>query len=182
MKSIHLILGPMFAGKSTELLRQIRRMCRKHKTILVNHMEDKRCKDEVKTHDNYVHKAVKVNYLKELLEYPEYHTAEVVGIDEGQFYPDLYEFVMGEDKIFIIASLDADSEGKKFGQVLDLFPCESITKLNAICELCGMDAPFSYCKEVKKEQTKVGDEALYIATCRNCRDKLNKVIKNFQVI
>ncbi len=73
---------------------------------------------------------------------------DVIGIDEGQFYPDLIEGVeklVRQDKIIIISALDGTFERKPFGQIPNLIPlCDDVVKLNAICMVCGNDAPFTH--------------------------------------
>ena len=73
---------------------------------------------------------------------------DVIGIDEGQFYPDLItgvEKYVRKDKILIISALDGTFERKPFGQIPNLIPlCDDIVKLNAICMICGNDAPFTH--------------------------------------
>ena len=73
---------------------------------------------------------------------------DVIGIDEGQFYPDLItgvEKYVRKDKILIISALDGTFERKPFGQIPNLIPlCDDIMKLNAICMVCGNDAPFTH--------------------------------------
>ena len=73
---------------------------------------------------------------------------DVIGIDEGQFYPDLItgiESFVRKDKILIISALDGTFERKPFGQIPNLIPlCDDIVKLNAICMVCGNDAPFTH--------------------------------------
>lgn len=71
----------------------------------------------------------------------------VIGIDEGQFFPDLIEFcekMAGDGKIVVVAALDGTFQRKPFGRVLELIPlAEEVTKLNAVCMMCFQDAPFS---------------------------------------
>merc|ERR1711959_191235 len=72
---------------------------------------------------------------------------DVIGIDEGQFFPDLIEFcdeMANKGKTIVIAALDGDFQRKPFGRVLELVPkAESVQKLNAVCQLCYADAPFT---------------------------------------
>ncbi len=72
----------------------------------------------------------------------------MIGIDEGQFYPDLVEKVeeyARKDKIIIISALDGTFERKPFGQIPYLIPLsDDVIKLRAICMSCGEEAPFSH--------------------------------------
>ncbi len=73
---------------------------------------------------------------------------DVIGIDEGQFYPDLVERVedyVRKDKIVIISALDGTFERKPFGQIPQIIPlADDVIKLRAICMQCGEDAPFTH--------------------------------------
>ncbi|MGV7468037.1 hypothetical protein PJI21_29075, partial [Mycobacterium kansasii] len=77
-----------------------------------------------------------------------YNKVEVIGIDEAQFFDDLYEFcvAVAEDdgKTVVVAGLDGDYLRRSFGCVLDLIPvADTVTKLTARCELCGKRAFFT---------------------------------------
>jgi len=103
--------------------------------------------------------------------------ARVVIIDEGQFFNDLYEFVLWlvEDlqKDVIVVGLDGDADRKPFGKLLELVPlADTITKLKAFCAECknGKEALFTFCKKAseKKEQVQVGGAETYMPLCRRC--------------
>ena len=76
-----------------------------------------------------------------------YKGFDVIGIDEGQFFPDLNEFcerAANEGKVVIVAALDGTFERKPFGAVCNLIPlAEHVEKLTAVCRLTGGDASFS---------------------------------------
>jgi len=99
--------------------------------------------------------------------------AEVILINEGQFFPDLYEVVVDmlkHKKQIYICGLDGDFERKKFGAILDLVPlCDNVKKLKSLCSLCrnGTTGIFSMRLTNEKEQTVVGNDN-YIPVCRNC--------------
>jgi thymidine kinase len=103
-------------------------------------------------------------------------TSDVILINEGQFFPDLEEFVkrlLSENKQVYICGLDGDFERKKFGQILDLIPlCDKVHKLSSLCSLCknGTKGIFSMRLTSEKEQTVVGSEN-YIPVCRTCYEK-----------
>jgi len=133
---IDLVLGPMFAGKSTELLRRIKRYRVANKQCLViKYANDNRYSDScVSTHDQQMIEAVSCTNLLDVeekaLDY------DIIGIDEGQFFENLVEFsesMANNGKMVIIAALDGTFERKAFGKVLELIPlCESVTKLDAV--------------------------------------------------
>jgi thymidine kinase len=109
-------------------------------------------------------------------------SAEVILINEGQFFSDLYEVVvdmLNHNKKIYICGLDGDFERKKFGSILDLIPlCDKVNKLNSLCSLCkdGTFAIFSMRLTEEKEQTIVGSNN-YIPVCRKCYSKNIKSIK-----
>ena len=114
---IEIILGCMFSGKSTELLRRCNRYHAIGKRVsLINHALDTRTDDSIKTHDGAKSVAIKLNRLMDFINDKTYretlYTSSVIGIDEAQFFDDLVEFVIAIEKlnkIVIIAGLDGDS-------------------------------------------------------------------------
>ena len=109
---IQVIFGPMFSGKTTELLRRIKRyQTAKYTCAVVKYENDTRYnKDNVSTHDKQTYKAMSTMNLNQVKE--KVLNYEVIGVDEGQFFPDVVQFC--EDmaklkKIFIVAALDGDT-------------------------------------------------------------------------
>jgi thymidine kinase len=106
----------------------------------------------------------------------EVDTADVVLINEGQFFDDLYEAVedmLQKGKQVYVCGLDGDFERKRFGKILDLIPlCDTVTKLSSLCSICknGTKGIFSMRLTGEKEQTVVGSEN-YIPVCRHCYEK-----------
>tara|TARA_Y100000591_G_C21828867_1_gene698370 strand:- start:449 stop:976 length:528 start_codon:yes stop_codon:yes gene_type:complete len=172
---LQIILGPMFSGKSTELIRIIGRYDAINKsTLLINHTLDTRTDESVKTHSNIKRKAIKTNKLMDIYKTESFQKAEVIGIDEGNFYEDLHEFICKCEnlkKIIVIVGLDGDYRKQKFGQVLDCIPkCNNITKLNALCMICKDGTPGIFTKRIAKDnkQILVGADDAYMSVCRNC--------------
>jgi thymidine kinase len=171
--NIELILGPMFSGKTTELLRRVERhQIAKRKCAVVKHLIDTRYSDnDIVTHSNQSQPSTFIcarleTILCKLLEY------DVIAIDEGQFYPDIVEsceFLANNCKIVIVAALNGTYDRKPFGRTLELVSMsESIVKLNAVCMHCFQDAAFT--KRLGKEQhdVDIGGSEKYNAVCRNC--------------
>lgn len=134
-------MGCMFAGKTTELLRR----CNKHeitgKNVLrVKFSADRRYGNDFKisTHSGLQHSAKPITSLADLGD--EWVNADVIGIDEGQFFEDVVEFsekAANSGKIVIISSLQGTFLRGAFPNILLLIPkCEKIKKLTAICKLC----------------------------------------------
>lgn len=168
---IQLIMGPMFSGKTTELLRRIRRYTvAKRRCLVIKYEGDKRYSvDEAATHDNHTHAAISVRELKHVTDLSD---VDVVGVDEGQFYPDLVEFCelwANAGKIVVIAALDGTFQRKPFGQVLDLIPlAESVSKLNAVCMVCQHSASFTARLGKETQVEIIGGTDRYISACRSC--------------
>ena len=128
---VEIILGCMFSGKSTELLRRCNRYRAIGKNIiLINHVVDTRTDSSIKTHDGTKNEAIKLTNLMSLIQDKQYrnilYESSVIGIDEAQFFDDLVEFVLAIErlnKIVIIAGLDGDSNRQPFGQILQCIPC-----------------------------------------------------------
>lgn len=170
--SLTLIIGPMFSGKSTELLRRIRRYeIAEKRCLLFKYLDDVRYSiDEVVSHDGLGIKAIPT--LKLLSKSPEVEGAEVVGIDEGQFFSDLgpfVEFLLSKGIHVIVAGLDATAQKEPFGDMVRLVPeAEEVIKLKAICMLCKGDASFTKKKHQNGTTVEIGGSDLYLATCRRC--------------
>ncbi|GMT22039.1 hypothetical protein PFISCL1PPCAC_13336, partial [Pristionchus fissidentatus] len=175
---ISVILGPMFSGKTTELLRLHERHVRAHKKcLLVKFAGDTRYdKDCVATHDRKFGSGatLKATRLAEVSDRLLDKDIEVVSIDEGQFFEDLEHFVTllaHEGKIVYIAVLNGDFTKKPFPQVSLVMPhADEVTLLKAVCE-CGLDALFSFRVTTDKKVVVIGGEDSYKAVCRDCYEK-----------
>jgi thymidine kinase len=105
-----------------------------------------------------------------------YSNADVILINEGQFFTDLYDGVvtmLGENKKVYVCGLDGDFERKKFGSILDLIPlCDKVTKLTSLCSICKNGTLGIFTMRLSKEltQTVVGSDN-YIPVCRKCYKK-----------
>eukprot|EP00943_MAST-04B_sp_MAST-4B-sp1_P003246 g3246.t1 len=172
---IDLIIGPMFSGKSTELLRRVRRYKYAGKNCLVlKYAKDKRYSENtVVTHDltNSL-PALNVSKLNEV-SLDENKPYDVIGIDEGQFFPDLYEFTekaANLGMVVILAALDGDFQRKPFGRICELVPkAESVTKLSAVCTSCkNNSASFTQRTTSDTAQEVIGGAEMYRPVCRKC--------------
>lgn len=144
---IEVIFGPMFSGKTTELLRRIKRYTvANQRCLVVKYSKDTRYSTEcMSTHDKEMISATPCLNLNEVEEKAK--DFDVIGIDEGQFFPTLVGFsekMANMGKIVIVAALDGTFQKKPFGSVLELVPLsESVTKLSAVCMICFRDASFT---------------------------------------
>jgi len=173
---IDLITGCMFSGKSTEIIRLINRYKALDKKILIiNHSSDTRYNENsISTHSNININCFSTDNLKSIKTDPQYNynLADVIVIEEGQFFKDLYNFALNgadkDNKVIIIAGLDGDSNREEFGDIIKLIPkCDSITKLHALCSICkdGTLAPFTKRLVNDENQVLVGVSE-FIPVCR----------------
>lgn len=188
---LELIIGPMFCGKTSKLL-EIYKQCKfcNIPVTIINHSIDKRYHETmVSTHDKIMAPCIQANKLSEIWlndnqlvdndSYTLLKKSDVILINEGQFFSDLYEVVvdmLNKNKRVYICGLDGDFERKKFGSVLDLIPlCDKVTKLTSLCSLCKDGTPgiFSMRLTNEREQTVVGSDN-YIPVCRKCYNNKNK--------
>jgi thymidine kinase len=174
----------MFSGKSTELLRRMRRYAIAGKeTLVLKYDKDVRYADVSKlaTHDRVTHDAFPVARLGDVPA-DVINAASVIGIDEGQFFPDLLEWtrdaVSRLGKVVVIAALDGTFQRVPFGDVCALIPfAETVSKLSAVCSTCGADAPFTARISAEKEIEVIGGADKYSAVCRACFDQMQEQAK-----
>jgi len=177
---IEVITGPMFAGKTEELIRRVKRLEYARQNIIVFKptIDNRYAEGEVVSHNNNRTKSINVSKASDIMKHVEDAT-EVVAIDEIQF---LDEDVVGvcetlaDRGIRVIASgLDRDFRGEPFSFMPKLLAlAEDVTKLTAICVKCHTPAtrtqriidgkPASYNDPI----ILVGASDSYEARCRHC--------------
>ena len=174
---LHIIIGPMFSGKSTYLINQINNLKIYKKNILIiNSSKDTRVyNDAIKTHNDLKYEAQKVDELTEFLIQDIIKSKyDTVCIDEAQFFNNLIHFVtklLNHNIHIVVAGLNGDTNQEKFGYILDLIPlANKITKLSGICTICNDGTPgdFTSIKSYieKNNQIQVGDHNIYMCVCR----------------
>ena len=173
---IEVIAGPMFSGKTEELIRRLKRakIANRKVTIFKPAIDNRYSAGSVVSHDANQIKSICVSRSMEILN--QYEDAEVIGIDEVQFFNgqvvDIAQFLALSGKRVVIAGLDMDSDGKPFGPVPQLLAvAEYITKLHSICMSCGSLATHSYRKVNQAGQVLVGEKDVYEPLCRRCYQK-----------
>ena len=191
---LEIILGPMYSGKTSKILELYKQynFCN-ISVIVINHSLDTRYHTTLlSNHDKIMIPCIQTNKLKDIWQnnqnfidsgnfihsktYKLLMNSDVILINEGQFFEDLYEIVIDMlkcNKKIYVCGLDGDFERKKFGQILDLIPmCDKVTKLKSLCALCknGTLGIFSMRLTQDKQQTLVGSDN-YIPVCRNCYNK-----------
>ena len=185
---LEVILGPMFSGKTTALLEVYKKatLCNKN-VMVVNYSHDKRYSaTQLSTHDLKMIPCIQILKLCELydiynkIDRTEILKYDIILINEGQFFEDLYEwiyyFVDNHNIDIYVCGLDSDFKRNKFGQMIDLIPiADKVTKLTAWCVLCKNKTPAIYSHRLsnEKEQCIIGSSN-YIPLCRNCFNIKNK--------
>ncbi|KJH51648.1 thymidine kinase [Dictyocaulus viviparus] len=170
------IVGPMFSGKTTELIRMHDRYKIAGKTcVLVKYAGDTRYDPElVITHKRVTAEGSTLiaRTLRDVRSELFAAETDVVAIDEGQFFNDLSytcDQLALEGKIVIVAALDGSFLRKPFPEVSQLIPIsDEVKKLSAVCMKCGDDAPFTFRSTNEKAVEVIGGEDTYQALCRFC--------------
>ncbi len=185
---IEVICGSMFAGKTEELCRRIRRIQYAKKSYLVFKpvIDNRYSKDEVVSHNNTRLKSINVSTTADIKKYLEDKGLPyAIAIDEVQFFDcdiiALCEELANKGVRVICAGLDKDFRGEPFGVMPDLLArAEYVTKLNAICQVCGnvatrtqriIDGRPAYYED---PIILVGAKESYEARCRMCHEVPHK--------
>ena len=176
MGHLSLIIGCMFAQKTTELLRRVRRyQSIGYQVLVANYAADTRYgKDRVSSHDKEFEAAVCVDRLECLEAMVRSGSYHVLAIDEGQFFPDLFEKVTAwADELpihIVISGLDGTSDRAPFGDMLRLIPhAEEVERLSAFCAVCRDGTVAVYSKYVagdKGDDVVIGAGESYHPVCR----------------
>jgi len=191
--SLHLIVGCMYASKTTSLIQKYNESKDKKNIIVIDYDTDNEYKfyeSTLKNHTNDEIPCIKCNKLNDVIIYKipnnkwqsydftsltemgdnnDLLKYEIILINEAQFFPDLIPFVkkmLKKGKEIHVYGLDGDFKQERIGFILDLVPlCDSIIKLKAEC-ICGNPAIFS--KRISAETEQYQPNAAYIPICRKC--------------
>lgn len=178
---IEVIVGSMYAGKTEEFLRRIKRIHFAKKDVLVFKpvIDNRYSKTEIVSHNNTKLESINIGKAKEIYSYVENYLPYAVAIDEVQFLDNdvikVAEDLANRGVRVILAGLDKDFRGEPFGVVPELLArAEFVTKLEAICQVCGAPAtrtqrmingqPASYNDPI----ILIGAQEHYEARCRHC--------------
>src|SRR5215813_9251562 len=171
---IEIVCGPMFSGKSEELIRRLRRarIARKRVQVFKPAIDDRYSANEIVSHGDQRMKSDAVSDAKEILAKLDWRT-QVVGVDESNFFgPELVEIAQqlaDTGKQVVIAGLDTDYLGRPFPPMPELLClAESITKALAICVRCGNPAKHTQRLVESDDLIVVGASGMYEARCRRC--------------
>jgi thymidine kinase len=170
---IEVICGSMFSGKTEELIRRLNRakIAKQKVEIFKPSIDIRYHEEDIVSHNQNAIRSTPINAAAEILLYT--GDCDVVGIDEAQFFDeavvDVANTLASMGKRVIIAGLDMDSKGNPFGPMPGLMAvAEYVTKVHAICMICGDIAHFSYRKVNNENQVMLGESDTYEARCRKC--------------
>ena len=171
---IEVICGPMFSGKSEELIRRLRRamIARKRVQVFKPVIDTRYSASEIVSHGDLRMSSEVVAGGAEILERIDWRS-EVIGVDEANFMGpqlvDVAQRLADSGKQVIVAGLDTDYMGRPFAPIPDLLAlAESITKTLAICMRCGNPAKHTQRLRGSDDLIVVGAAGLYEARCRRC--------------
>jgi len=180
---IEVVVGPMFSGKSEELIRRLRRaeIARQRVQIFKPAIDERYSADEIVSHNGLGIQSECVSKANEVMAKVLPRT-EVVGIDEAQFLGeeivDVCTQLANLGKRVIVAGLDTDYLGRPFEPMPRLLAmAEEITKLLAICVRCGNPAVHTQRLIESDELIVVGAQGAYEARCRRCFE-MNPALAN----
>jgi len=173
---LEIFIGPMFSGKTSKLINLYKQysFCNIPLAV-INHSSDTRYDDTMlSTHDKIMIPCIQTSTLTNITNNMD--NVDVILINEGQFFEDLYDFVVDMlkfNKKIYVSGLDGDFKREKFGKILDLIPlCDKVTKMTSLCSLCKNGTPglFSMRLTNEKEQMLIGSSN-YIPVCRYCYEE-----------
>ena len=174
--SIEVITGSMFCGKTDELIRRLRRatIARQKVQVFKPALDDRYDIAAIASHSQRKHEAIPVKDTVELARQldPE---AQVVALDEVQFMDEglipIIEDLANRGVRVIAGGLDQDSNGEPFGIMpILLAKADYVTKLQAICMVCGALASRTQRMVHTGGQVLVGAAEAYEARCRHCHE------------
>jgi thymidine kinase len=171
--SIELICGSMFSGKTEELIRRLKRaqIARLNVEIFKPKTDVRYDENAVVSHDLNSIQSTPVENASSILLLGS--NTQVVGIDEAQFFdeelPDVCNKLANKGIRVIVAGLDMDFLGKPFGPMPAIMAiAESVTKVHAVCVVCGNPALYSYRLVASDAKILLGEKETYEPRCRVC--------------
>ena len=165
----------MFSGKTSKIMEIYYKYIKTDmKVIVINHsLDDRYSNTMLSNHNKEMIPCLWTNKLSNISN-QEIENADVILINEGQFFTDLYscvkEWIDLHGKMVYVCGLDGDSNRMKFGEMLDIIPlADKVVKLNALCSICknGTKAPFTIRMTEETTQILIGSDC-YKPVCRMC--------------
>jgi len=174
---IEVITGPMFSGKSEELIRRLKRarIARQRVACYKPEIDLRYHRTAIASHSAHTHEATVIANVEDLRAelFPILSEVEVIGLDEAQWLDDaivpLATQLVLLGKRVLIAGLDTTFAGQPFGPIPVLMAiADEVTKLSAVCMVCGAPAIHTQRLGSSQELVVVGAAGLYEARCRRC--------------
>ncbi|MEE3928132.1 thymidine kinase [Mycoplasmopsis ciconiae] len=181
--TLEVITGPMFAGKSEELIKRIKTLSIAKMRILVlkPHFDNRFGIDNIVSRNGEKIKAHNIKDSDDIYQVFD-DSYDVVAIDEVHFFDEkiiqAIEYMVNKNKRVIVSGLDMDFLKRPFGimpQILSI--ADEVSKLKAVCVVCHSAAGYSFRKFESLELNVLGDKE-YEARCRHCHDIGMKFIDN----
>ncbi len=170
---IEVIAGPMFSGKTEELIRRIKRaqIARQPVALFKSNIDKRYSEEAIVSHDQNNIRSITVNQSMEIFNH--LGQSRVIGFDEAQFFDsgviNVSKQLALDNYRVIIAGLDMDFEGNPFFPMPELLAvAEYITKVHAICVQCRNLATHSFRKKEESDKIVVGSQETYEPRCRKC--------------
>ena len=174
---LNLIIGPMFSGKSTKLIQYIKKYKTLNKKLMIIKPSiDNRYTEssDICTHDMEKQSCITIDKdrLSDIITNIDYTQSEIIMIEEGQFFTNLYQTIvqmLTDNKIIFISALNGDSNQELFGEIYKLISiCDNIEFLQALCLDCADGTPAIFSKRLSTDQTQilVAGSTEYKAVCR----------------
>jgi thymidine kinase len=174
---IEVITGPMFSGKSEELIRRLKRarIARQRVACYKPDIDLRYHRTAIASHSAHTHEATVVANVTELRGelFPILSEIDVIGLDEAQWLdasivPLTMQLVLLGKRV-VLAGLDMTFAGEPFGPMPALMAiADEVTKLSAVCMVCGAPAIHSHRLGASQDLVVVGSAGLYEARCRRC--------------
>ncbi|MCU1226931.1 MAG: Thymidine kinase [Edaphobacter sp.] len=173
---IEVITGPMFSGKSEELIRRLKRarIARQRVACYKPDIDLRYHRSSIASHSSQTHEAHTVTNAERLREalFPQLHEVDVIGVDEAQFFDEaiipLSVELVHLGKRVVMAGLDTTFNAEPFGPIPALMAiADEVTKLSAVCMVCGQPAIHTQRLGQSQELVVVGAAGLYEARCRS---------------
>jgi len=170
---IEVVCGSMFSGKTEELIRRLKRAKIANLKVEIFKPALDRRYDELRivSHDTNAIQSTPIDNSQKILLLAQ--GADVIGIDEAQFFdeelPNVCDALALLGVRVIVAGLDMDYLGNPFGPMPSLLAkADFVTKVHAICVICGNIANYSYRKVPNDDQVMLGELDVYEPRCRIC--------------
>ena len=176
---IRVICGPMFSGKTKTLIKYINEYKEAGKKVFVfkPKLDDRYAENAIVSHDKDETEAFNVSKAAEILDL--FHHADVVAIDEVQFFDDsiveVTNIIANFGKTVLVAGLDMDYKARSFGAMPKLLAlADEVIKLNSICTFCSGRARYSHRISDDQGVDVLGETDKYVPLCRSCYHELKE--------